>query len=122
MYRYFFRFVIMSITILTANLLSTALSNYLVNFRSQVRPIAFTLLSMTVIVLIFYPLFARLEEWAKTLSLKIVRKGKSLAGKYLGLLLAFVACLVVLCYYYAKMWYHIDLFKILVSGEIGRYL
>jgi len=112
----------MSITILTANLLSTALSNYLVTFRSQVRPIAFTLLSMTVIVLIFYPLFARLEEWAKTLSLKIVRKGKSLAGKYLGLLLAFVACLAVLCYCYAKMWYHIDLFKILVSGEIGRYL
>jgi hypothetical protein len=122
MYRYFFRFVVMSITILTANLLSTALSNYLVTFRSQVRPIAFTLLSMTVIVLIFYPLFARLEEWAKTLSLKIVRKGKSLAGKYLGLLLAFVACLAVLCYYYAKMWYHIDLFKILVSGEIGRWI
>jgi hypothetical protein len=122
MYRYFFRFVVMSVTILTANLLSTALSNYLVTFRSQVRPIAFTLLSMTVIVLIFYPLFARLEEWAKTLSLKIVRKGKSLAGKYLGLLLAFVACLAVLCYYYAKMWYHIDLFKILLSGEIGRYL
>ena len=122
MYRYFFRFVVMSITILTANLLSTALSNYLVTFRSHVRPIPFTLLAMSVIVLIFYPLFARLEDWTKTVSLKIVRKGKSLAGKYLGLLLAFVACLAVLCYYYTKMWYHIDLFKILMRGEIGRYL
>jgi hypothetical protein len=77
---------------------------------------------MAVIVLIFYPLFARLEDWTKMVSLKIVRKGKSLAGKYLGLLLAFVACLAVLCYYYTKMWYHIDLFKILMRGEIGRYL
>jgi len=35
-------------------------------------------------VLIFYPLFTKLEEWVKDLSTKIVLTGKSLAGKYLG--------------------------------------
>lgn len=112
----------MAITILTANLLTTAISNYLVTFRSDATPLVFTLIAMAAIVLILYPLFTLLEDWAKTVSLKIVRKGKSLAGKYLGLLLAFISCLAVLCYYYTKMWYHIDLFKILLRGEIGAYL
>jgi hypothetical protein len=111
----------MSITILTANLLTTALSNYLVTFRNHVRPLIFTIIGMAVIVVIFYPLFAKLEEWVKGFSIKVVKKGKSMAGKYLGLALVFIACLTVLSYFYAKMWYHIDLFKILLSGNIGRY-
>jgi hypothetical protein len=122
MYRYSFRFVVMSITILTANLLTTALSNYLVTFRNQIRPMTFTLLGMAVIVVIFYPLFARLEQWVKGLSMKVVKKGKSMAGKYLGLIFSFLVCIMVLSYFYAKMWYHIDILKILVRGEIGRYV
>lgn len=122
MYRYSFRFVVMSITILTANLITTALGNYLVTYRNHVKPLTFTFLGMAVIVMIFYPLFARLEIWVKDLSTKIVRKGKSLAGKYLGLFLAFAAAMVVLAHFYAKMWYHINLWRVLVQGEIGKYL
>jgi hypothetical protein len=111
----------MSITILTANLLTTALSSYLVTFRNHVRPLTFTLIGMAVLVLIFYPLFAKLEEWVNGVSKKIVNKGKSLAGKYLGLALAFVTCIMVLSYFYAKMWYHIDLWHILLQGDISKY-
>lgn len=118
MYRYFFRFVVMSITILTANLLTTALGSYLVTFRNHVKPLSFTLAGMAVIVLIFYPLFAKLEEWVKKISMKVVKKGKSLAGKYLGLALAFVVCIAVLSYFYAKMWYHINLWQMLIQGKI----
>jgi hypothetical protein len=122
MYSYFFRFVVMSLTILTANLLTSELSSYLVTFKNNVRPLIFTILGMAAIVLVFYPLFAKLEEWAKGLSMKIVKKGRSMAGRYLGLALAFVASLIVLSYFYAKMWYHIDIFKIVVSGDIGKYI
>jgi hypothetical protein len=122
MYRYSFRFVVMSITILTANLLTTALSNYLVTFRNQIRPMTFTLMGMAVIVIIFYPLFAKLEEWVKGLSMKVVKKGKSMAGKYLGLIFSFLVCIIVLSYFYAKMWYHIDILKILMRGDLGRYI
>jgi len=122
MYRYSFRFVVMSITILTANLLTNALGNYLVTFKNHVRPLTFTIMSMAIIVVIFYPLFAKLEEWVKSLSMKVVKKGKSMAGKYFGLIFSFIACLLVLSYFYAKMWYHIDLFNILLSGNIGRYI
>ena len=79
-------------------------------------------MGMAVIVVIFYPLFAKLEEWVKSLSMKVVKKGKSMAGKYFGLIFSFIVCLSVLSYFYAKMWYHINLLKILLSGDIGRYI
>jgi len=112
----------MSITILTANLLTTAVGNYFVTYRNHVKPLTFTLIGMAVTVIILYPLFAKLEEWVRNLSMKLVKKGKSLAGKYAGLALAFIVCILVLTWFYARMWYHIDLLKILVSGEMGRYI
>ena len=112
----------MSITILTANLLTNALSNYLVTFKNHVRPLTFTLIGMGITVIIFYPLFAKLEEWVKSLSMKVIKKGKSMAGKYLGLIFAFIVSLMVLGYFYAKMWYHIDLLHVLVKGDIGKYI
>ena len=122
MYRYFFRFVVTTLTILTANLVTTAISDYMISYRNHLKPVIFTLIAMGIIVLIFYPLFTKMEDWVKALSLRVIRSGKSLAGKYMGLTLAFVAALAVLCYFYAKEWYHIDLAKALLSGNIGNYL
>jgi len=121
MYRYFFRFVVTTLTILTANLLTQAISDYLISYKSHMQPVTFTLIAMGIIVVIFYPLFAKMEEWVKALSMKVVKSGKSFAGKYLGLFLAFIAALAVLTYFYAKEWYHIDLAKALVNGTIGGY-
>jgi len=122
MYRSAFRFAVMSITILTANLLTTILSSYLVSFRSHAKPLTFTIIGMAITVVILYPLFAKLEDWVKELSMRIIKKGKSMAGKYLGLALAFIFCLSVLAFFYAKMWYHIDLLRILIRGELGSYM
>jgi len=76
---------------------------------------------MSITVIILYPLFSKLEEWVKRLSMRIIKKGKNMAGKYLGLLLAFIVCISILAYFYAKMWYRIDLLKILIRGDIGSY-
>jgi hypothetical protein len=122
MYRYFFRFVVMSLTILTANLITNAVSNYMVSYKNQYKPLVFTFLGMLVIVVIFYPLFMKLEDWVKDISIKAIHSGKSLAGKYFGLLFTFLAGLMVLSYFYAKMWYHIDLLQVLLHGNIGGYL
>ena len=121
MYRLFFRFVVMTLTILTANLLTNAMGNYLATYKNQYKPLTFTLIGMTVIVVIFYPLFARLEEWVKSLSVKVVKSGNSVAGKYLGLFLTFLAALTILLYFYAKMWYHIDFIQVILHGSIRGY-
>lgn len=122
MYRSAFRFAVMSVTILTANLLTTFLGSYLVTFKNHAKPLTFTLIGMAFTVVILYPLFAKLEDRVKQLSMRIIKKGKSMAGKYLGLVLAFLVCLSVLAFFYAKMWYNIDLMKIVIRGDIGRYL
>jgi hypothetical protein len=77
---------------------------------------------MIITVIILYPLYSKLEEWVKSLSMKLVKKGKSFAGKYLGLFLAFMVSMAVLCYFYARMWYHIDLWHIMLRGELGKFL
>jgi hypothetical protein len=122
MYRYFFRFVVTTLTILTANLLTNVISDYMVSYKNHVKPVTFTLLAMCIIVVVFYPLFTKMEEWVKTLSIRVIKSGKSLAGKYFGLTFAFLAGLLILSYFYAKMWYHIDLVKALFNGNIGIYL
>ncbi len=122
MYRYSFRFVVMTLTILTANLLTNAISNYLASYRNHYKPLTFTFIGMVVTVVIFYPLFIKLESWIMNISQKVVKSGKSLAGKYLGLLLVFIAGLAVLSYFYAGMWYHINILQTLIHGNIGAYI
>ena len=122
MYRYSFRFAVMTLTILTANLLTNAISNYMVSYKNHYKPFVFTLIGMTIIVVIFYPLFIKLEGWVKRVSVKAIKSGKSVGGKYLWRLFTFLTGLLVLFYFYAKMWYHIDFVKILFHGNIGGYL
>jgi len=115
MYKYLFRFFVMIVSILTANLLTTFLSDYLVSYKNNYKPLIFTLAGMGVIVLVFYPLFVKLEDWVKSLSLKVIRSGKSIGGKYPGLILTFIICMTLLTYFYMKMWYGIDLIRMIVS-------
>lgn len=122
MYRRLFKFVVTTLTILTANLVTTYISEYLISYKSHLRPITFSLVAMGIICVIFYPLFTKLEEWINDISAKIIRGGKSLGGKYLGLITVYILCLAVLTYFYAKLWYKIDLLKILFSGRINDYL
>lgn len=121
MYRFFFRFVVTSLTILTANLITSAISNYMVSYKNSFKPLTFTLIGMGIIVLIFYPLFMKLEDWVTGISVKIIKSGNSLAGKYLGLFLTFTIGLLILMYFYARIWYHLDIFRILFSGGIREY-
>lgn len=115
MYRYFFRFVVITLTILTVNLLTAAISEYMISYKNHYKPVAFTFLAMAITVVIFYPLFTKLESWIKILSVKVVKGGKSVAGKYLGLLFTFFVALIILAYFYAKMWYNVNLFSLLVN-------
>jgi hypothetical protein len=122
MYRRLFKFVVTTLTILTANLITTYISDYLIGYKSHLRPVTFSLVAMGIICIIFYPLFTKLEEWINSISIKIIKGGKSFGGKYLGLLAIYLICLAILTYFYAKLWYKIDLLKVLFSGKIQFYV
>ena len=121
MYRHLFKLVITTITILSVNLLTSYISNYMVNYKSHYKPLTYTLIEMGIVIVIFYPLFIKMEDWVNALSIKLVIKGRSIAGKYVGLLLAFAVSFSVLFYLYAKLWYTLDIIKILFSGTVSHY-
>ena len=120
LYRKIFKFIVFTITILVANLISDFLSNYLVSFKNHYRPIPFTLMAMGIIVLIFYPAFEVLDHWIAKFSKSIIETGKSLAGKYFGLILAFVISVLILTYFYLQVWYDINIFDYLFMGKIKQ--
>ena len=122
MYKYLFRFCVMTITIFTANLLTETISDYLVSYRNHLKPLTFTLLGMVLTVAIFYPLFIKLEEWVKNFSIRMIKSGKSLKGKYAGLMISYFASLFILTYFYAKMWYHIDILRVILNGDASRII
>jgi hypothetical protein len=121
MYRFLFRFTVTTLTILTATLLTSAISDYMVSYRYSTKPLIFTFIGMAIIVVVFYPLFMKLEGWVEVISVRVVKSGRTLAGKYLGLILTLLCGILILFYFYARMWYHVDFFKILIRGEIGLY-
>jgi len=121
MYRFFFRFFVTTLTLLTANLLTSAISDYMISYKSSYKPLTFTLIGMGIIVLVFYPLFIKLEDLVTKISVKAMKKGNSIAGRSLGLFLTFFVGMSVLLYFYARMWYHIDIFRILINGNIKEY-
>ncbi len=122
MYRYLFRFCVMTLAILTANLITGAITSKMISYKNHAKPLVFTLIAMMITVVIFYPLFIRLEGWVRDISMKAIKPGKHFGGKYPGLIFTFLAGLLVLLYFYTRMWYNIDLLKVLFNGNIRLYL
>jgi hypothetical protein len=122
MYKFFFRFVVTILTILTATLITNTMSDFMVSYKNHYKPVVFTFIGMGIIVVIFYPLFMKLNDWVKNISVKAIKSGSSVAGKYLGLFITFIVALLILFYFYARIWYHIDFIHVLFHGNIKAYL
>lgn len=118
MYRKIFNFAVAMISILTANLLSTYITDKLISYKWEFKPIRFTLILMAIITLIFYPLFVMLEKWLDGFSRRFVKAGNAMGGKYIGLLVMFFLALIVLTCIYAKMWYNINVLKHIANGTL----
>lgn len=122
MYQKLFKFLATLITLLTANLFTTWITDKLVSYKWETKPLRFTLISMGIIAIIFYPLFVWLESWIDRFSRRFMKAGNVLAGKYLGLIIMFLAGLFVLICFYAHMWYGINVVKLVLNGGFLKSL
>lgn len=116
MYRKLFNFSATMITLLTANLLTTFITDKMISYKWEIKPLKFTLITMALIAIVFYPLFMWLQQWIERFSRRFVKAGHSLAGKYLGLFIMFFAGLFILMCFYAKMLYGINVVKMVTGG------
>lgn len=108
-FRHLFKAFVLILTILSVNLLTAHLDNYLSDYRGQFDALTFTLLGMGVVVLIFYPLFAWMDQGVDRISREFLTLGKRLIGRKLGMILAFLAGFYGLFYLYGELWFHTNL-------------
>ena len=111
------KFVIFTITILTAELIAEKAGDFLTSFKDQYKPLTFTLAAMAITVAIFYPLFTYLEKWVEKFSKRILKEGKNYIGPNMALIMFFFVSLGVLTFLYVKQWYGINILRFLFAGQ-----
>lgn len=111
-YRNLFKFFVMVIIILTVNLISSYIDNYFQDKLQKYNPFYITLVGMLVIVLIFYPLFSKFDKFIGDFAKKFLKEGTMLFGSKVGIFAAFIIAFIVLWYFYAKIWFGINIFFI----------
>lgn len=110
-YRKFLKFLVFLLSILTANLVTTIIDDYMMSYKGEFSPVVFTWLGMAVVVAIYYPLFSKIDVWATKFSDSFVKAGKKMTGKKTGAIVAFFVGLLVLYYFYGTLWFDTNLFS-----------
>lgn len=109
-YKRFFKFMVLMLGILFANLVTMWIDNYMMSYKTKFPPHTFTWIGMVVIVLIYYPLFTRIDKWATTASDNYMKVGKKVVGREIGAIVAFLIALFGLFYLYGVQWFHTNVF------------
>ncbi len=109
-YRKIFKFLVLILSILFANLLTIWIDNYMLSYKWNYSPHIFTWIGMCVVLLIYYPLFKYMDKWASKLSDKFLKAGKKLAGRRTGSIIAFIIGLLLLYYFYGQEWFRSNVF------------
>jgi hypothetical protein len=103
--------------ILAAYLITTLIEDYFLAHRGEVRLNKYytVLIGMAVVVIIYYPLFTKIDKWSTSFSKKFIQAGKKISGKRTGALLAFIIAFLILYYFLMKMWYDTDLIRVIAG-------
>jgi len=81
------------------------------SYKGEFNPATFTWIGMAIIIAVYYPLFARIDSWSSKLSESFVRTGKKMTGRKTGAIIAFIIGLLVLYYFYGKLWFDFNILK-----------
>jgi hypothetical protein len=116
MYKRFFKFMVLILGILLANLITMWIDKYMMSYKLKFPPHLFTWIGMAVIVIIYYPLFTYIDKWATKAGEKFVKAGKKVIGREIGAIIAFIAALFVLYFLYGREWFHPNVFSSFIKS------
>lgn len=111
--RKIYSFLILAVTILVMNLLTGFITDTFMNHKNFSNPYKFTALGMLILVAFFYPLFEIINKKIQVLINKLLKKGRHYFGKTIGVLAMFFLFIAVLYCIYAKLWFNINVLKVL---------
>ncbi len=119
MNRRIFNFLVFCSTILTVNLITTAITDYLMKYKNHTDVLKFTAIGMVVTVVVFYPFFEYINRITEKATSSFLKKGKNFFGKILGIYIAFLVYAGILYCLYAYIWFGANVLKILTLRILG---
>jgi hypothetical protein len=120
-YKKVFKFMLLVLGILFANLVTMWIDGYMMTYKLKFPPNTFTRIGMAVVVGIYYPLFTRIDIWATKASDKYMRVGKKVIGREIGAIIAFIIALVALFYLYGLQWFHTNVFTSFAKALVNLF-
>ena len=107
-YRNLVNFLVFIISILTVNLITTFISDYLMGYMHETHPLKATFIGMLLMVFILYPAYNWIDDVSREITKRVFTAGKNAAGKFLGLLWAFMVAFGVLFICYLNLWFNLS--------------
>jgi hypothetical protein len=113
MYKKLFNIMVLMISVLTLNLLTGAITNYIVHYNVELSPYKFTAIAMLALVFILVPAYSYMSGKIEILVARVLVSGSNSFGKNIGLLLSFAMIFLTLFAIYLHQWFNINLLEIL---------
>ncbi len=106
--------MVLMISVLTVNLLSGFITNYIIHYKIDLNPFKFTAIAMIALVFILVPAYRYMSGKIEILAARVLFSGSSSYGKIIGLIFSFAIIIAVLFAVYLNQWFHINLLKYLI--------
>lgn len=114
-YRKVVNTLVLLISILFVNLLTSLISDLGFKYLKNMDSAKATLIGMGATVFILYPAYSYIDKWSEKLTKKVFNAGKNAAGKFIGLLLVFIAAICLLFIAYLKVWFNVWYWDVLAA-------
>ncbi len=111
--------MVLMISVLTVNLLTGWITDYIVHYNLDLNPFKFTAIVMLILVFILVPAYSYLSSQIEVLIARLLVKGSNSFGKTLGLFLSFALIFSVLYAIYLHQLFHINLLSY-IGGLLFR--
>jgi hypothetical protein len=108
MFRKLFSIMVLMITVLSVNLLTGWITDYIVASDVGLDPYRFTAFAMLALVFILVPAYSFLAERVELLVAKVLLSGTGSFGRIFGLLLSFSLIFALLFAVYLHEWFGIN--------------
>ena len=105
--------MVLMISVLSLNLITGYITDYIVHYDIKINPYKFTGIAMLTLVFILVPAFSYLKPKVELLVARVLVSGSNSFGKNIGLLLSFMAVFGILFVLYLHEWFGISLWEVL---------
>jgi hypothetical protein len=101
------------ISILSVNLITDRITNYLLEHKHMTHPAKATLVGMFLTIAVLYPAFMWIDDLSEKLTKHFFKAGKKAGGKTIGLLIAFSLAIGILFFFYLHLWFGMFIWDLL---------